>query len=86
MLGACGCAFAPNIEFLLCSRLLQGIGAGTSAVVAFAMVADIYNSEQSAKLIGMMNSMITVFMSAAPIAGSFINKSLGWRVTTQQLL
>ena len=79
MAGACGCAFAPNIVFLLFSRLIQGIGAGTSAVVAFAMVADLYNSEQSAKLIGMMNSMITVFMSAAPIAGSFINKSLGWR-------
>ena len=61
------------------SRLIQGIGAGTSAVVAFAMVADVYNAEKSAKLIGMMNSMITVFMSAAPIAGSFINKSLGWR-------
>ena len=30
MLGACGCAFAPNIEFLLCSRLLQGIGAGNN--------------------------------------------------------
>jgi len=79
MIGACGCSLSTNIEFLLFSRLIQGIGAGTSAVVAFAMVADVYNAEKSAKLIGMMNSMITVFMSAAPIAGSFINKSLGWR-------
>ncbi len=79
MLGACGCAFSDSIEFLLFARVIQGIGAGTSAVVAFAMVADVYNAEKSAKLIGMMNSMITVFMSAAPIAGSFINKSLGWR-------
>ncbi len=79
MLGACGCAFSDSIEFLLFARLIQGIGAGTSAVVVFAMVADVYNAEKSAKLIGMMNSMITVFMSAAPIAGSFINKSLGWR-------
>lgn len=79
MIGACGCAFSTSIEFLLFSRLIQGIGAGASAVVAFAMVADVYNAEKSAKLIGRMNSMITVFMSAAPIAGSFINKSLGWR-------
>lgn len=79
MLGACGCAISDSIEFLLFTRLIQGIGAGTSAVVAFAMIADVYNAEKSAKLIGMMNSMITVFMSAAPIAGSFINKALGWR-------
>ena len=79
MIGACGCSLSTSIEFLLFSRLIQGVGAGTSAVVAFAMVADVYNAEKSAKLIGMMNSMITVFMSAAPIAGSFINKSLGWR-------
>ncbi len=79
MVGACGCAFANNIEFLLFSRLIQGLGAGTSVVVAFAMVADIYSAEQSAKLVGTMNSMITAFMSAAPIAGSVINKSLGWR-------
>lgn len=79
MVGAIGCVIANNIELLLFSRLVQGIGASTSAVVAFAMVADAYSAEKSAKLIGTMNSLITVFMSIAPIAGGFINETLGWR-------
>lgn len=79
LIGACGCAIANSIEFLLFSRFIQGFGASTSAVVAFAMVADAYSAEKSAKLIGIMNSLITVFMSIAPIVGSFINETMGWR-------
>lgn len=79
LVGAIGCAVANSIEFLLLSRFIQGIGASTSAVVAFAMIADIYSSQKSADLIGSMNSLITVFMSIAPIAGGFINESIGWR-------
>lgn len=79
LVGAVGCALAHSIEYLLFSRFIQGIGASTSAVVAFAMVADVYSEEKSAKLVGTMNSLITVFMSIAPIAGGFINESIGWR-------
>lgn len=79
MIGAVGCTIASTIEFLLFSRLIQGIGASASAVVAFAMITDAYSSNKSAKLIDTMNSFITVFMSLAPIAGSFINEAIGWR-------
>ena len=43
------------------------------------MIADVYESEKAAKLIGVMNSLITVFMSIAPIAGGFINNLVGFR-------
>ncbi|MDA9163649.1 MFS transporter [Rickettsiaceae bacterium] len=79
MLGACGCVIAESIEFLILSRLIQGLGASTSAVVAFAMIADAYSSKKSVSIIGKMNSLITVFMSIAPIAGGFINEDIGWR-------
>lgn len=79
LIGAIGCTLADSIELLLFARLIQGIGASTSAVVAFAIVADAYSADKSAKLIGTMNSLITVFMSIAPIAGGFINESIGWR-------
>lgn len=78
-LGACICALANNIEILLFARFIQGLGASTSAVVAFAVIADSYSADKSAKIIGIMNSMITIFMSAAPIAGGFINEAVGWR-------
>ncbi len=81
LVGAVGCMLGYSIEFLLLSRFIQGVGASTSAVVAFAMVADIYSSTDSARIVGKMNSLITIFMSIAPIAGGFINKFLGWRAS-----
>lgn len=79
MVGAVGCFFADSIEFLLISRFVQGIGASTSTVVAFAMVSDVCSVAKSEKLVGAMNSSMTVFMSLAPIVGSFLNETVGWR-------
>jgi DHA1 family bicyclomycin/chloramphenicol resistance-like MFS transporter len=79
MIGALGCVWSPSIEVLLISRFIQGVGASTSAVVVFAMIADRYNGAEALKRIGIMNSALTVFMSVAPIAGSFLNQAIGWR-------
>lgn len=79
LIGAIGCVFAESIEFLLFSRLIQGIGASASAVIVFTVMADVCSGDKAAKLIGIMNSILTVFMSLAPIAGSFINEMVGWR-------
>ena len=80
LLGAIGCVIAPSIPFLLCARLIQGLGAAASAVVVFAMVADAYpTKDKAAKLIGAMNSVFTILMAAAPIAGGLINETAGWR-------
>jgi MFS transporter, DHA1 family, multidrug resistance protein len=79
MIGAVGCGISNSIELLLFSRLIQGLGASTSAVVAFAMISDSYSSEKSAKVIGTMNSLITIFMSLAPVVGGLINEAIGWR-------
>jgi len=79
LIGAVLCVVAHNIELLLIARFIQGFGASTSAVVVFAMIADVYETDKAAKLIGLMNSLITVFMSIAPIAGGFINNLVGFR-------
>ncbi|WPX98434.1 Putative multidrug efflux MFS transporter [Candidatus Megaera polyxenophila] len=79
LIGGVLCVVAHSIELLLIARFIQGFGASTSAVVVFAMIADVYESEKAAKLIGIMNSLITVFMSIAPIAGGFINNLVGFR-------
>lgn len=79
VVGALGCVWSPSIEILLVARFIQGIGASTSAVVAFAMIADKYQGADALKRIGIMNSALTILMSVAPIAGSFINQAIGWR-------
>lgn len=80
LIGAIGCVITPSIPFLLGARFIQGIGASASAVVIFAMIADTYPAkDKAAKLIGFMNAVLTTLMAAAPIAGGFINKTVGWR-------
>ena len=79
LVGAIGCVWSPSIEILLLARFIQGIGASTSAVVVFAMIADTYKGTDAIKRIGIMNSALTIFMSVAPIAGSYINQAIGWR-------
>jgi MFS transporter, DHA1 family, multidrug resistance protein len=78
-LGAVLCALAPTINLMLFARFIQGIGASTSAVIVFAMIADKYSARQSMKLIVLMNSILTIAVASAPIAGGFINEALGWR-------
>ncbi len=78
-IGAFGCTISDNIFFLLLSRFIQGLGASASAVLVFAIIADVCSKAKMANVIGQMNSILTVFMSAAPLAGGFINEKFGWR-------
>lgn len=77
-IGAVGCVLAKTIEALLIARFIQGIGAATSAVIAFAIIADVYQGVRSAKIIGIMNTILTSVMAIAPIVGGFINNAIGW--------
>lgn len=79
LIGAVGCVFAPTIQWLLAFRFIQGFGASTSAVVIFAMIADAYHGEKAAKLIGIMNCVLTSIMALAPVFGGLINEVIGWR-------
>jgi DHA1 family bicyclomycin/chloramphenicol resistance-like MFS transporter len=77
-LGAIGCAYAPSIDFLLASRFVQGIGASTSVVLVYTIIADLYDN-QSIKLLGIMNGALAIVLACAPILGGFINQGIGWR-------
>ena len=80
LIGAIGCALAPTIYWLLTARFIQGLGASASAVVVFAMVADVYsNSYQEIKCIAIMNCLLTASIAASPLLGGWINQTLGWR-------
>lgn len=78
-IGALACVLAPTIAWLLAARFIQGLGASASAVIVFAMIADVYQGEKAVKLIGFMNALLTVLISLAPVIGGFINEALGWR-------
>lgn len=79
VIGSAACVFAQSIEFLLVARFIQGIGASTAMVVSAAIVTDVYSGKEAAKLLGLLAAVLTIFASAAPILGTFINEFIGWR-------
>ena len=79
VIGGIGCALMNSIDLLLLFRFIQGLGASSGCVILYAMIADIYPPEKMAWFHGIMNATITVVMAGAPILGSFISQTFGWR-------
>ncbi len=70
---------AQNIEWMLMSRLLQGLGACATSVAAFATVRDIFGPEKSGKMISYLNGAICFIPALAPILGSWLTQQFDWR-------
>src|SRR5689334_14874674 len=73
------CLVAPNIAVLGTARLLQGLGAAAGAVIAMAIVRDLYTGRPAATLL----SRLILVMGAAPVIapslGSWLLSFTSWR-------
>jgi DHA1 family bicyclomycin/chloramphenicol resistance-like MFS transporter len=75
------CALAPSIEILLAGRLVEGFGAAAGPVIARAMIRDIYEGRRAARVMSFVILVMTLAPLIAPIIGSWLASSLGWRST-----
>jgi MFS family permease len=66
------CAVAPTVALLDVARVLQGLGASAGAVLGMAVVRDLFDGRDSAKV---MSRMILV-MSASPILAPSVGVAL----------
>ena len=78
-IGAVGAALAPNIEWLIAFRFLQGLGASAGMVVPRAIVRDLHTGTEAARLMSLLMLVFSVSPILAPLTGSLIIESLGWR-------
>ncbi|MCD2177744.1 multidrug effflux MFS transporter [Rhizobium sp. C1] len=79
MIGAIGCALAPNIHALIAFRFVQGLGAGAGAVIARAVVRDLHTGPEAARLMSLLMLVFSISPLLAPLAGSFIVSVATWR-------
>ncbi|RWH28086.1 multidrug effflux MFS transporter [Mesorhizobium sp.] len=79
MVGGVGSAMAPNIEWLIAFRFLQGLGASAGMAVPRAIVRDLYTGNEAAKLMSLLMLVFSVSPILAPLTGSQIIESFGWR-------
>jgi len=72
-------AMAPNIEWLIAFRLLQGLGCSTGMVVPRAVVRDLHTGPEAAKLMSLLMLVFSVSPILAPLTGSIIIEAFDWR-------
>jgi DHA1 family bicyclomycin/chloramphenicol resistance-like MFS transporter len=74
-----GAALAPNVEWLIFFRLLQGLGSSTGMVVPRAVVRDLHTGPEATKLMSLLMLVFSISPILAPLTGSFIIDAFGWR-------
>ncbi len=75
-----GCAMAQDIDQLLIWRFIQALGGGAASVLARAIVRDIFEAKDTAKILSLMHLVTMVATLIAPLLGGYLILFLGWRI------
>lgn len=72
------CAFSVSGSMLITARFLQGIGSAMSLSSGMAIIISAFPPEIRGRIIGWNTTAVYVGLSAAPLLGGFLTKTLGW--------
>lgn len=79
MLASLGCALAASVNALIGLRLFQALGGCVGMVAARAMVRDLFDVKENAKVFSMLMLVVAVSPIIAPTAGGYVTALFGWR-------
>lgn len=79
IIGAVISFIAPNIEVLIISRVIQGIGCGILLPVTQIVLFKIIPEEKWQIYMGIFGLVIGIIPALAPVLGGFIVDTMGWR-------
>ena len=71
---------APNAEVLIVARLFQALGGCAGLVLGRAIVRDTSEAKLAAQRLALLNLMVTVGPGLAPLLGSAVVATAGWRL------
>lgn len=74
-----GIIFAPTVEWIMAGRILQGIGAAGGAVVAMAIVRDLFAGQQLIRMLARLALVMGFAPVFAPVIGSQVLNLVQWR-------
>jgi len=80
-LAATGCTVSQSAGQLLAFRLLQGIGAGSCSVLAFAMIQDLFTGHRARSKRSYVAVVFGIMPMVAPALGILLTEIGGWRAT-----
>ncbi|MGZ3409292.1 MAG: multidrug effflux MFS transporter [Xanthobacteraceae bacterium] len=77
--GSIGCALSPSVAWLVFFRGLQGVGASAVMEIPRAIIRDLHTGIEATRLMSLIMLVISVSPILAPLTGSALIISLGWR-------
>jgi DHA1 family bicyclomycin/chloramphenicol resistance-like MFS transporter len=73
------CALSTTIEMLIAARAVQAFGGCGAAVLARAIVRDLYSGARAGRELSLIGSVMALAPVLAPIAGGILQTAFGWR-------
>ncbi len=78
-LATAACIMAPDMETLLTARVIQGLAAASTQVLARAIVRDFFAPARAAKMLSVMSAAFAFASALAPLAGGLLLAWFGWQ-------
>jgi DHA1 family bicyclomycin/chloramphenicol resistance-like MFS transporter len=79
VVASAACAFAPSIEWLIALRFLQALGGACGSVIARAVVRDLYQGREVARVLSLLMLIMGAAPILAPLLGGWVMALAGWR-------
>lgn len=77
-IAAVAAIFADSLDLLLAARFVQGIGAAAPRIVALAMVRDLYQGREMARITSFVMMVFILVPAMAPLLGAGFIRLAGW--------
>lgn len=78
IVGSALCLWGPYFSYILCGRLLQGIGIAAPFILSFLIIADSYPLHQQQRLMAILNAVMNTAAAIAPVLGSYVALYMHW--------
>ena len=86
LLASIGCAFTVSVNSLIALRFLQALGSCAGLVASRAIVRDLFEVKDNAKVFSSLMLVVAVSPIIAPTVGGYITAALGWRYVFAALI
>jgi len=71
-------AWAPNLEFMVGFRFIQGFGAAFIAPIIMALIGEMVDPKKMGRSMGILGVMYTCGVTMGPLISGFLEVRLGW--------
>lgn len=79
-IGSLCCGLSPSIEFLICARVIQGLGAAMIMAVGLAIIAEVFSPKDRGSAMGIISSVAAAAIALGPTVGGFLIQIHSWNL------